>query len=109
MIEERRRRNAYLAAAVYVVGAASYYAWLEPLGHSFQFTPLLLGLIMLAASPWRGRLVPSAVLLLAWGAAVLAVHWGWLPGERAAAAYVAAFGLGLLALLVARRWIDSRL
>lgn len=104
----RTMSRALGAAAVYVGGAAAYYAALQGLGVTFQATPLILGIVMLAASIFRARLLASAVLLLAWGAAAIALEYEWLPRERSSAVYMIAFGLAALALLLLRRRVAPR-
>ena len=97
------------AAAVYAIGAALYYAAIDGLGVTFDATPLLIGAVMLAASVFRRRLLASAVLLLAWGAAVLLVRHGPLPDHREAPVFLIAFGLAMAALVLLRRWLDPRI
>ncbi|MGI8554607.1 MAG: hypothetical protein ACR2PL_28015 [Dehalococcoidia bacterium] len=96
-------------AAIYVIGALLYYFALVPLKVSFLSTPLFLGLIMLAASLFRPRLLATAVLLLTWGTAVFLLNHHVLPSDRAQPVYLFAFGLGAAILVLLRRWIEPRL
>lgn len=95
-------------AAVYAAGAALYYLTVERQGVTFLVTPLFMGAIMLVAAFFRPRLLASAVLLAAWGAAVLLIHAGKIPSDRSAPAYMFAFGVGAAVLLAAGRWIAPR-
>lgn len=92
-------------AAVYLAGALVYFLLVEVAGVDFLITPVFFGGMMLVASVLRPRLLASAILLLAWGAAVLLVEHEVLAHGRASSSYMAAFGLAALVLLLLRRWI----
>ncbi len=88
------------AGVILVVGAAAYSVAIGGAGVAFEATPVILGRLVFVAGLASGqvRLLPIAMVLVGWGAAVLAVHEDVVPSTRAAAAY----GLGLAAgLLVA--------
>lgn len=93
-------------AAIYATGALAYYLTVAQFGANFAVTPLFFGAVMLVASVFRPRLIASALLLGAWGAAVLLLQHGALPRERNSAVYMIAFGAAALLSLLARRWID---
>ncbi len=97
---ESERRERWSAAAVYVIGAVCYFVAREFLELPFTASPLFVGVVMLAASRVRRRLLASAVLLLTWGAAILINGRGPFEAGRTAALYIAAFGLGSGILLV---------
>ncbi len=85
--------------AVLLGGALVYALALGLLGVTFDATPLLVGLVVLAAavigrSP---RLVAAGLALSGWGSAVLLVRHGPLPDEREAAAFLLGAGAGLVA------------
>ncbi len=74
------RWERWSAAAVYVIGAVCYFVAREFLGLPFTASPLFVGVVMLAASRFRRRLLASAVLLLTWGTAILINGRGhWRP------------------------------
>ena len=102
------RRERLGAAAVYAAGGVLYFVAREVLGVGFLASPLLYGLIVLAASVFRPRLRAPAVLLTVWGAAVLLDGHGPIAEGRSAAVYIAGFGLGALLLRLLERWIDTR-
>lgn len=100
--------HVYATAAVYLVGAAVYFLVVEVFGANFLITPLFIGGIMLVASVARPRLLASAIVLAAWGTAVLLVDHGVLASGRAAPSYMAAFGVAALVLLALRRRIAAK-
>lgn len=97
----------YITAAIYVAGAMVYYLLLTPFDVTFEATPFIFGVILLIAAPFRPRVLASAVLLLAWGAAVLALHDDWLP-NRPGPVYIGAFGLAATVLRLLSRWVEPR-
>jgi hypothetical protein len=99
----------YAVFTVYIGGAVLYFLLLEAGGVTFDVTPLFFGAVMLVASPFRPRLLASAVMLGAWGVAVLLVRHGPLPDDREAPAFLTACGLGLAALLALRRWVPAEI
>lgn len=97
----------YATAGVYLAGAAIYFLVVEVFGANFLITPLFIGGIMLVASVVRPRLLASAIVLAAWGVAVLLVDHGVLASGRATPSYMAAFGVAALILLALRRWFAA--
>lgn len=86
-------------------GAVLYALCLGGLGATFDLTPLFLGSVVLVAAVAGGRLrlVRTALVLIGWGLAVMAVRHGPLPDIREAPAFLVGAGLGLVvATLVAR-------
>lgn len=102
------RRERLGAAAVYAAGAVLYFIARESLGLNFLASPLFYGVLVLAASYFRPRLLASAVILVCWGIAVLVDGNGPLAGGRTAQVHVAGFGVGALACLRLGRWIPAR-
>ena len=96
------------AAAVYAAGAGLYYVIVARHGVTFLVTPLFIGGIMLVAAVFRPRLLASAALLSAWGAAVLLIHAGRIPSARSAPAYMFAFGVAAAVLRLSGRWLAPR-
>ncbi len=97
--------------AVFLAGAAAYYVLAEgPLG--FNWTPLLLGLVYLAAAALGGRRGghwPTACVLVGWGLAIVLVREAGLDVSEGGAA-VAGVGAGVVALgLLAARDFDASL
>ncbi len=87
-------------------GAVVYALALGPGGATFDLTPLLVGAIVVAAAYLGSRrdLLPTGCVLAGWGAAVMLVRHGPLPGEREAPAFLVGAGIGLVAVsLLARR------
>ncbi len=88
------------APGLVMLAGASVYAVLQGLADvTFNATPFTFGLVVLCAglAGRRHHLLPTAMVLLGWGTAVLLVHAGVVPGERTAPAYMVGIGLGLLA------------
>lgn len=106
--ETGRPREYFGAAAVYAAGAVIYYAAREFLDVDFLVSPLFYGLMLLVASYFRPRLLASAVILICWGAAVLADGNGPLADGRTAQVHTFGFGAGALACLLLERWIPTR-
>ena len=96
------------AAAVYAAGAVLYFVAREVLKVDFIISPLFYGLLVLAASYFRRRLLASAVVLICWGIAVILDGKGPLEGGRTAQVHTIGFGVGALATLLLGRWIPSR-
>lgn len=96
-------RWASIAPGLVMLAGAGVYAVLEgPGGVTFNATPFSFGLIVLCAglTGRRRHLLPTAMVLLGWGTAVLLVHAGVVPGERTTPAYMVGIGAGLLATAV---------
>lgn len=89
-----------MAPGFVMLAGAGVYAVLEgPAGVTYNATPFAIGLIVLFAglAGRRRHLLPTAMVLLGWGTAVLLVHAGVVPGERTTPAYMVGVGVGLLA------------
>ncbi len=83
-----------------MLAGAGVYALLQGLvGVTFNATPFTVGLIVGCAGlvGRRQHLLPTALVLIGWGAGVLAVHAAIVPGERITPAYMVGIGLGLVA------------
>jgi hypothetical protein len=102
------RREYFGAAAVYAAGAVLYFVAREFLALDFLVSPLFYGVVVLIASYFRPRLLASAVILTAWGIAVLLDGRGPVAEGRTAPVHLAGFGVGALLCLLLRRWIDAR-
>jgi len=94
------------AAAVYAAGGVVYYFARELGGLNFLVSPLFYGVIVLAASWFRPKLLASAIILIVWGIAVLVDGHGPLAADRTAPVHTAGFGIAALVLLALRRRID---
>lgn len=89
-----------LGSAVVLLAGAGAYAGLVGSGAlRFSATPLLLGILAVAAGSLgtRRRVTATGLVLVGWGTAVLLVDAGRLPGARTAPAYMLGVGAGLLA------------
>jgi len=103
------------SAAVVATGAAVYALLVGLHVVGFATTPLLLGMIAVVAGlvGTRRRVVGTGLVLAGWGAAVLLVDRGVVPGARMTPAYMMGVGAGLLvAAAVAPRdergdWLTS--
>ncbi len=95
-------------ACVYTAGAGAYFIAVELAGLNFLYSPLIFGGIMLAAACFRPRLLPSALFLAAWGVAVLLVHFGTIPSDRTAPAYMFAVGFAAVCMLALGRRFNAR-
>jgi hypothetical protein len=102
------RRERLGAAAVYAAGAVIFFVLRQVVNVDFLLSPLLYGLILLAGSYFRPRLLASAVILLTWGVAVLLDGKGPLAADRTAQVFMVGFGVSAVFLLLLRRWVDSR-
>lgn len=87
------------SAAVVLVGAAAYAALEGGGAVEFAATPMILGVTAIVAGlvGTRRRVVGTGLVLACWGAAVLLVAHGVIPGDRATPAYMLGVGVGLLA------------
>lgn len=93
------------SAGILAVGAVTYLVLMGPLSVTFDATPLIVGLVVLAAGT-IGRapaLTATGLTLVGWGLAVLLTRHGPLPDEREAATFLVGAGLGLLASRVVAR------
>jgi peptidoglycan/LPS O-acetylase OafA/YrhL len=83
---------------VFLIGAAAYALVEGPVGADFDLTPLLVGVVAVAAGlvSTRRRAVATGLVLAGWGAAVLAVDHGVVAGERSTPAYMMGIAAGLL-------------
>lgn len=104
---ERRERLG--AAAVYAAGAIIYFVLRRLLDLDFLASPLIFGVVLLAASYFRPRLLASGILLASWGVFVLLDGKGPFADGRSAPMYVLGFGVGALILLALRERIASRI
>lgn len=102
--DERRERLG--AAAVYAIGAVAYFIAREVLEMDFLLSPLFYGLIVLAASYVRPRLLAPAIVLICWGTAVVLDGRGPIEDGRTAQMHTFGFGLGALVLWLLRARID---
>jgi hypothetical protein len=95
-VEESMRP--YAIGLTLLLGAAVFAVLRGIVGVTFNATPLLLGLVVVAAMALRGRQASwgAGLVLTCWGAAVLLVREGPLPDGREAAAFLVAAGIGLL-------------
>ena len=86
------------SALVLALGAGVYALAIAALGVTFNATPLIIGLVVLAAALVgdRPQLTGTGLVLVGWGAAVLGVREGPLPADRTAAAFLLGAGLGLV-------------
>lgn len=94
----------FAAAGILAVGAVAYACLVGTGTLTFLATPLLLGTIALTAGVLghRRRLLPNALVLVGWGAAVLAAEY-LLPNGREAPAYMLGIAIGIAtARLVSR-------
>jgi hypothetical protein len=99
----------FATPALFVLGAVIFVLLRTVVGVTFNATPLLVGLVVLAATGVRGRRASwgAGLVLTLVGIATLLLREGPLPQERESAAFLFAAGLGLLlALLVTAA--DSR-
>jgi len=86
------------AATTLALGALAY-SLAEGVAHlTFSATPLIIGVIVLAAALVGGErhLVPNGLVLASWGAAVLGIGHGPFPGNRTAPGYLVGMAVGLL-------------
>jgi len=94
---------------VLLVGAVVFAAVVGPEPDRFYLTPIGLGLVYLAAAGAGGRrggYWATAIVLVAWGLAVVWVREG-RPDLDTAGVYMVAVGLGaLIGLLIARRGVE---
>jgi len=90
-----------LPAAVLLTGAVVYGVLVGGGYLGFITTPLLLGLVVVAAgfAGTRNRLVASGLVLAGWGAAVVLVDQGVVPSGRITPAYMLGIGAGLVVAL----------
>lgn len=99
-------------AATLLVGAMAYALLVGGVGVTFDATPLLVGLVALAAAVLghSTRMVATGLALAGWGAAVLLVRHGPLPDDREAVAFLVGAGAGLVvARVIARARPDLQL
>ena len=84
---------------VLVLGALIYALLLGALNVTFDATPLIFGVVALAAAILgrAPRLTATALTLIGWGGAVMVTRHGPVPDEREAAAFLVGAGVGLLA------------
>ncbi len=96
-----RRRLA--PAALLLAGAVVYGVLVGGGSLRFTTTPLLLGVIVVAAGlvGTRRRVIGTGLVLAGWGAAVVLVDHGVVPGDRTTPAYMLGIGAGLLVALAA--------
>lgn len=102
-------------AGVLLAGAGVYGVLVGGEVLRFTTTPLLLGLLVIAAGlvGFRHRVIGTGLVLAGWGTAVILVDHAVIPGDRTAPAYMLGVGSGLLvALAVAPRaeradWLTS--
>ena len=88
------------AAVALAIGALAY-ALAEGVARlTFSATPLFIGVIVLTAAVVGGErhLTPNGLVLACWGAAVLAVGHGPIPGNRTAPGYLIGMAVGLFAV-----------
>ncbi len=90
--------RALTSAAVVLAGAFVYALLVGSGAVRFSSTPLILGLIAIAAGAAgiRHRVVATGLVLAGWGTAVLLVDHGVVPGDRTTPAYMLGVGAGLL-------------
>ena len=90
-----------LPAAVLLTGAAVYGVLVGGSFLRFTTTPLLLGVIVVAAglAGTRRRAVGTGLVLAGWGTAVVLVDHGVVTGGRTTSAYMLGIGTGLLVAL----------
>jgi len=88
-------------AAVLVAGAVLYGVLVGGGSLRFATTPLLLGVIVVAAGlvGTRRRVIGTGLVLAGWGAAVVLVDHGVVPADRTTPAYMLGVGAGLLVTL----------
>lgn len=104
-----------LSGLVFLGGAAVYALLQGPGGADFTLTPLSFGVLAIAAGLLNSHRRPlgAGLVLVGWGAAVLAVDHGLIPVERTTPAYMLGVAVGLLAAaFLARRdrrgdWLTS--
>lgn len=99
-------RERFGAAAVYAVGAVLYFLLREVARLDFIYSPLFYGLLVLAASAFRPRLLATAIVLVCWGIAVVSDGKGPLADGRTAQIHTIGFGAGALALWLLRGRLD---
>ena len=88
-----------IGSAVVLLLGSGFYAIFEGVaGANFDLTPLIVGGIAIAAGlvGVRLRLVATGLVVVGWGAAVLAVAHGVIPASRTTPAYMLGVGAGLL-------------
>ncbi len=92
------KRPSAVAGAILAVGGVVYGLAVGGLGLTFNSTPLIVGLVAIAAgvASRSHRLVLSGLPLAGWGSAVLAVSTDVIDRSRTAPAYLLGLGLGLL-------------
>ena len=90
-----------LPAAVLLTGAVVYGVVVGGSFLRFTTTPLLLGVIVVAAglAGTRRRVVGTGLVVAGWGTAVVLVDHGVVPGDRTTPAYMLGIGTGLLVAL----------
>ncbi len=94
-------RRTLAPAAVLLAGAVVYGVLVGGGSLRFTTTPLLLGVIVVAAGlvGTRHRVIGTGLVLAGWGAAVVLVDHGVVPGDRTTPAYMLGIGAGLLVAL----------
>ena len=105
-VRQHDSRERLGAAAVYAVGAVLYFLLREVAGLDFIYSPLFYGLLVLAASALRPRLLATAIVLVCWGIAVVLDGKGPLADGRTAQIHTTGFGAGALVLWLLRDRID---
>jgi len=104
-----------LPAAVLLTGAVVYGVVVGGSFLRFTTTPLLLGVIVVAAglAGTHRRVVGAGLVLAGWGTAVVLVDHGVVPGDRTTPAYMLGIGTGLLVALASaprserEEWLTS--
>lgn len=93
---------------VFLVGAGLYALAEGPGGAAFDLTPLLVGVIAIAAglSSGRRRALGTGLVLVGWGLAVQAVSHQVVPADRTTPAYMLGIAAGLLATVAVARHED---
>ena len=94
----RMQRRALGSGLVLLAGAGAYALLVGVAGTSFAVTPLFLGAVAVVAgvAGTRPRVIGTGAVLAGWGAAVLLVDRGVVPGERTASPYMLGIASGLL-------------
>lgn len=88
-----------LGSGVVILAGAGVYALLQGVADTeFTITPLVLGLVGIAAglAGIRRRLIATGLVLAGWGVAVLLVDGDVVPAQRTAPAYMLGIAAGLL-------------
>ncbi len=95
----KMQRRALGSGLVLLAGAGAYALLVGVADTAFAVTPLILGAVAVVAgvAGTRPRVIGTGAVLAGWGAAVLLVDRGVVPGERTTPAYMLGIASGLLA------------